>query len=133
MKREIKFRGKSIDSLGIEKGKWVYGFLKIGKKFDDDDCQMHKIMYQLDDHYWADCKIDPETVGQFTGLKDRNGVEIYEGDILEYESREVNDENFITFKDGSFMLTKSDKTRFFPYCSEVIGNIHNNKDLLTKK
>jgi uncharacterized phage protein (TIGR01671 family) len=63
---------------------------------------------------------------QFTGLKDKNGKEIYESDILEYPHREVNDDRVVTFIDGGFMLTHINGQRFWPYDNEVIGNIYEN-------
>ena len=79
--RKIKFRGKSLE--GKNKGEWVYG----------------SYINPMDESYWiqagGECEyeVDPETVGQFTGYKDKYGVDIYEDDKLllkdKYGKREV--------------------------------------------
>lgn len=66
MNREIKFRGKRIDN-----GEWVYGYLA------DED-----YINDINSIDLSSIEVDRGTIGQFTGLFDKNGKEIYEGDII---------------------------------------------------
>lgn len=89
MTREILFRGKSIH------GEWIYGYLNQHRGNIRYDCDCEPIAdgcYYINDWqakidtgmYGQDYKVDPDTIGRFTGLTDENGVKIFEGDIIEY-------------------------------------------------
>ena len=125
MNREIKFRGKSIST-----GKWLYGCLL---KNEEGKFAVVKPFKVNMDNECSCCEVDEETIGQFTGLYDRNQKPIYEGDIVQWEEC-VADYTFITQKTEVFYSENSasfEPLNEFNYCDfEVIGNIHDNKDLL---
>ena len=131
--REIKFRGKNIET-----GEWLYGNLQVPKKEGVGYYMWDKIdgsLYQVE--------VDPETIGQFTGLYDKNGKKIYEGDIIsfDYGVGEPVSEDLIEvrFVRGVFaFLWNGDLDDECPVSSpthewaNVVGNIHDNPEMLKK-
>lgn len=124
--REIKFRG-----FGIVQKRWFYGNLiekhDPTKKEDVVWCRF------IQDKALSMDQVDIESVGQFTGLKDKNGKEIYEGDIVTSSHGELYEVCFI----GSGWKIKSIKHKTRPnslrgliHKREVIGNIYQNPELL---
>lgn len=131
--REILFRGKTK----VHK-KWVYGWY-CGKILSEDMSSTEESSQIIDDKtlYWHTC--EAETIGQFTGMTDKNGKRIFEGDIVTYCWE---DGKFVKFKiefvQGEFLAVpvKQRKDVWAIRISgqdeelEVIGNIHDTLELL---
>lgn len=129
MNRTIKFRGKRIDN-----GEWVHGSLDLTD--NSAAISWDRIDNDGDIVPWF-ANVDPDTVGQFTGLHDKNGKEIYEGDILDFpEDKDFLPETVI-FNEGCFMVegdysTIAMNTIDTEYRT-IISNIHDNPELLNEK
>lgn len=131
--RTIKFRGKRIDN-----GEWVYGDLIHGQGPKYGRCYIlpHTHIYPKGCHDLDGWNVHPETVGQFTGLTDKDGREIYEGDLVCHQSRNGNKPHSIIYQSGAFCgnygLTYSlFQENMEQYCEiTVIGNIHDNPELI---
>lgn len=120
--REILFRGKTEQF-----GNWIKGSLIVGR--DLESGQLEYLIAPLSAYYTEVKKVIPETVGQYTGLTDKNGTKIFEGDIVK---NEIGIKTTVEFYNG----------RYYPFIAfpehrcwecdecEVIGNIHENPELL---
>lgn len=126
MEREILFRAKCVDN-----GEWVYGYFCEFPCDDGTDIpSILRIENKENDRIIMQYPIISETVGRFTGLTDKNGVKIFEGDILEAES---GNRGYVMFINGAFMKSCNSKDMPFLIASDVnavIGNIHDNPELL---
>ena len=128
--REILFRGKRIDN-----GEWVEGYYYKRLLWPDiivDAIQVYDGKSLSSMQYHA---VIPDTVGQYTGLKDKNGKRIFEGDIVRIESGTFEFTGQVVFEQGCFQLIdpECDVYECLWYQPEemtVLGNIHDNKELM---
>ena len=122
--REIKFRGKIV-----ENGKWVYGCYFYGYQnysYMETKEKKHYIeWYDEQNHYHVD-EVIPSTVGQYTGLKDKNGKEIWEGDRVVHTSF-PRDGQQVRYENGCFVVGQMALNSYHSSVIEVIGNIHDDR------
>lgn len=140
--REILFRGK------IENDGWIYGGIVHQTDFYGDKVDRYYIIdgtdtkdYDIGFNY----RVIPETVGQYTGLKDKNGKMIFEGDIIKTCRNNIGKIEFGEFWDDEYEVefygyawVGKDESNYRMILSldnmwdghEVIGNIHDNPELL---
>ncbi len=158
MNREILFRGKRIDN-----GKWIEGFYAECDErafiMPEPDCDISKHML---DGYWlgAFYEVIPSTVGQYTGLTDKNGNKIFEGDILEvrvrdkekmakmeydsfldptkkdvwsveYRERYSGGNGYYFYGKDRRFSTRATNSTIWNCDASIIGNIHDNPELLS--
>ena len=120
--REILFRGKNYD------GEWIEGFfVHQGRCYE---------IYHKDYEEFPSRFIEPKTVGQYTGLTDKNGKKIFEGDICRMKADRLKGYGAIIFMGSAFVLCDKThkKTRYYPLYPDgqftVVGNIHDNPEML---
>ena len=118
--REILFRGKTKD------GEWRCGGVLQNEGYS-------AIIEYSDYHHWHKfVEVIPETVSEFTSLTDKNGKKIFEGDIVEYKEEygEIAYDNEQAMFSVLFDTWCTDFDHIYSYELEVIGNIHDNPELL---
>lgn len=125
MNRKIKFRGKT------ESNQFIFGDLIQYENGDTAIWEKEITGYGYEATQISNrTKVDNGTIGQFTGLTDKNGKEIYEGDIISNESYK----GIVVYKNGSFILDIGKSCGcVYLFCLDslsVIGNIFDNKELL---
>ena len=132
--REILFRGKRVDN-----GEWIQGNIV--------QFPVHGVVRIVEQEpSYKDAEVDSDTVGQYTGLTDKNGRKVFEGDIIHLEYSQVffGGEYFgeytaeVSYKEGCFITDGTNNgdeietplSGFDNDEVEIIGNIHDNPELL---
>lgn len=147
MKRDIVFRGKDIKT-----GEWFYGDLEFSRYIG----RAHIHTYNEDGIYCRQVEVDPDSVGQYTGLKDDKGTAIYEGDIIvkrdktfgtkltgvvvynsEFACFFINYEKYGIKVSSNFVKSEDYNDGYSTvkceYEYDIIGNVYDNKELLENK
>ena len=154
--REIIFRGKRLDN-----GEWVYGWpfadtadcslKKVGKCVCPHDGSEYFIVEWVDDfHEYEEREVIPDTVGQYTGLKDKHGKKIFEGDIVKADNGVQSSISVVKFGEyyPQLFFDMLDICRMGVYLESVkhedvilfksrqlvvIGNVHDNPELIKEE
>lgn len=125
--RCIKFRGKA-------KNGWVSGYFVVTGRVNKQNVLMPVCMITSGEHYW---EVDCETVGQYTGIRDKNNMEIYEGDIVKFWiCAGVLKVGYILYADdlAGFIVEGKLLRKWISSVEieEVIGNIYDNPGLIKR-
>lgn len=117
--REILFRGKRLVD-----GEWITGYFVVTGRYN--------AIKPNGEVYYG---VDPSTIGQFTGLTDKNGKRIFEGDVVkgvDHLNPYLSVSGYVSFADASFCIVDEyfSHYRWHDYELEVIGNFHDNPELL---
>lgn len=124
--RSIKFRGKDIIH-----NEWIYGGLA-------EDKNENVVILPKNNWQKGGC-VDKDTIGQFTGLYDKNGKEIYEGDIVLHKTYHGEKSCVVRFECGAFIIGyhEGSSTKRTPMLINkscvLIGNIHDNPELIKEE
>ena len=123
--REILFRGKRKDN-----GEWVHGSLIT----ETSPFNKNMVMTHIYDNGCNEILVDPRTIGQYTGLTDKNGTRIFEGDIVDVNNALLSGQFWVEYRvpGGAFIVKDKDDRRFLlGGCNcTVIGNIYDNPELI---
>lgn len=123
MSREILFRGKRIDN-----GEWVQGYFCKWPcvSWKELSCVIVPVI-GLENGIAEQVIVDPTTIGQFTGLTDKNGIRVWEGDIM---ALNVSRKFVVCYDEGMFYMNGTAIP--IRHCDSltVIGNIHDNPELM---
>lgn len=129
--REIKYRGLKTFQIfsGETKSVWIYGFYLKRGTYGDPGPQAHIFVYE---NGYEGYRVDAKTIGQFTGLVDGTGKDIYEDDIISSEDGRI---GIVEFHNGSFVVNYGDGIRQALYEVQnwnvtILGNRFENPELL---
>ena len=135
--REIIFRGKRLDN-----GEWVYGHIYTQVDLPDTiEEEWYWYIKPIGSESWVSYRVDPYTVGQYTGLKDKHGKKIFEGDILLLDDIK----GIVNYGTGCFCVKLPCPDYLYrnnPAIDmvlneypglEIIGNAHDNPELIYKE
>ena len=138
--REILFRGKIK-----AKDEWVEGYYVNAEKLNCDGYEhfitdTESVSVIGENAYGATYEVIPETVGQYTGLTDKNGTKIFEGDIVHCKARLDSADMVVIYESGQFRLIPLERYNSYQpdmgyhdincFDKIVIGNIYDNPELL---
>jgi hypothetical protein len=131
--REILFKAKTLGDEPIGEPVWVEGYYTKTDAYGVTGYTPSVPIIADEDGAWVE--INPETLCEYTGIKDKSGVKIFEGDIVRCTYYgDIRSNRVVVFINGEYLLeSKGEYVSIALYEKEVIGNIYDNPELLEEK